>query len=256
MLAERLEEFLATAEEEGDRTDAFWLKVKDNLQLGRIRLIFVADEIPLELRRIVEFLNQQMDPAEVLAIEVRQFTNDSVKTLVPRLFGQTVTARDKKGPRPLRRWEEASFFQDLEERRGEREAAVCRAIFDWSIRRGLKIEWGKGSQDGSFLVRLQTERATYNLLNAYTYGRIEVPLKHLKRTPPFDDDEKRLDLLKRLNTIPGVEIERDGIERWPRISLSILTRDSAVAKLIDAFEWVVAEVTGVDSETVPHSRSV
>jgi|SRR5215472_12662369 len=32
--AERLEDFLATSEEEGDRIDAFWLKVKDNLQLG------------------------------------------------------------------------------------------------------------------------------------------------------------------------------------------------------------------------------
>ena len=38
-----------------------------------MRLVFLADEIPSELRRIVEFLNQQMDPAEVLAVEVRQF---------------------------------------------------------------------------------------------------------------------------------------------------------------------------------------
>jgi len=32
-----------------------------------IRMLFVADRIPAELRRIVEFLNEQMDPAEVLA---------------------------------------------------------------------------------------------------------------------------------------------------------------------------------------------
>ena len=43
--------------------DAFWLDAKTNLQAGRIRLIFVADEIPAELQRIVEFLNGQMDPA-------------------------------------------------------------------------------------------------------------------------------------------------------------------------------------------------
>jgi hypothetical protein len=133
---------------------------------------------------------------------------------------------------------------------------VCRTIFDWSNRRGLKIEWGKGSQDGSFLVRLQSARATYNLLNAYTYGRIEVPLRHLKRTPPFDDDEKRLELLKRLNTIPGVELERDNIEKWPRISLSILARDSAVKKLFDAFEWVFTEVTGVGIEVAPRNPSM
>ena len=43
--------------------DEFWLQVKTNLQAGRIRMIFLADEIPSELRRVVEFLNEQMDPA-------------------------------------------------------------------------------------------------------------------------------------------------------------------------------------------------
>src|SRR5687767_5852594 len=54
-------------------SEAFWQTAKTNLQAGRIRLVFVADEIPPELRRIVEFLNQQMDPAEVIAIEIRQY---------------------------------------------------------------------------------------------------------------------------------------------------------------------------------------
>jgi hypothetical protein len=57
----------------GDSEDgiaAFWSRVKTNLQAGRIRMVFVADEIPIELARVVEFLNTEMDPAEVLAVEV------------------------------------------------------------------------------------------------------------------------------------------------------------------------------------------
>ena len=50
-----------------DEIDNYWKQVKTNLQAGRIRMVFVADEIPTELRRIVEFLNEQMDPAEVLS---------------------------------------------------------------------------------------------------------------------------------------------------------------------------------------------
>lgn len=39
--------------------------------------------------RLVEFLNEQMRPAEVIAIEVDQFTStNSLRTLVPRLVGQ------------------------------------------------------------------------------------------------------------------------------------------------------------------------
>ena len=52
--------------------DAFWAKVRANLLAGRIRMLFVADRIPPELRKVVEFLNLQMRPAEVLAVELRQ----------------------------------------------------------------------------------------------------------------------------------------------------------------------------------------
>ena len=51
--------------------ESFWTNVKTNLQAGRIRMLFVADEIPKDLKRIIEFMNEQMDPAEVLGIEVK-----------------------------------------------------------------------------------------------------------------------------------------------------------------------------------------
>ena len=65
---ERLTEFLGT----GAGREDFGQRVKTSLQVGRIRLIFVADEIPSGLRRIVEFRNDPMNLAEVLAIEIRQ----------------------------------------------------------------------------------------------------------------------------------------------------------------------------------------
>ena len=80
----------------GQDVSTFWQSVKTNLQAGRVRLLFIADEIPTELRRVVEFLNAQMDPAEVLAIEVKQFVGENLKTLVPRVVGQTESARRKK----------------------------------------------------------------------------------------------------------------------------------------------------------------
>jgi hypothetical protein len=74
----------------GPETNAedFWRAVKTNLQAGRIRLVFMADQIPAELQRIVEFLSAQMDPAEVLAIEVKQYVGQGIRALVPRLVGR------------------------------------------------------------------------------------------------------------------------------------------------------------------------
>jgi hypothetical protein len=46
-------------------------EAKTNLQAGKVRMLFVADKILAELRRIVEFLDEQMDRAEVLAVEIK-----------------------------------------------------------------------------------------------------------------------------------------------------------------------------------------
>lgn len=119
-------------------TGDFWQRVKTKLKTGKVRLLFVSDAIPPELRRIVEFLNEQMDPAEVLAVEIRQYAGKDWKTLVPRVLGQTV---GKVRP-PKRSWDEPTFFAELTKRTEEEEARVARRILDWARDRGCWIWWG------------------------------------------------------------------------------------------------------------------
>lgn len=76
--------------------DEFWQLANTNLQSGRIRLVFVADLIPLELRRIIEFLNKQMAPAEVLGVELKYYSGDGQSSLVPCIIGQTAEATGRK----------------------------------------------------------------------------------------------------------------------------------------------------------------
>ena len=73
----------------------YWMSVKTNLDLGKVRMIFLADKIPFELKRIIEFLNEQMNPAEVLDVEIKQYTNGKHKTLVPRIIGQSSKIEQK-----------------------------------------------------------------------------------------------------------------------------------------------------------------
>ena len=66
-----LAELLQT--DEDPDADEFWQLVETNLRAARLRLLFVADGIPDELTRVVEFLNEQMPGIEVLAVEIKQF---------------------------------------------------------------------------------------------------------------------------------------------------------------------------------------
>ncbi len=90
---------LLCADPEEDTTDiveTYWTKVEDNLRSGQVRLIFVADQLPGELKRIIEFLNEQMTTAEVFGVELPQFVGSDIRALVPRLVGQTEMTRQKK----------------------------------------------------------------------------------------------------------------------------------------------------------------
>src|SRR6266446_6527087 len=115
---------------EGD-AEVLWQRVKTNLQAGRIRMLFVADRIPAELRRIVEFLNEQMDPAEVLALELRQFQGEGLRTIVPMLYGQTEKAQQKNPGEPARQWDETSILVEIELRHGSQALRVTQQIIEW-----------------------------------------------------------------------------------------------------------------------------
>jgi hypothetical protein len=113
------EDVIATALGPEMDPDELWRQVDTNLAAGALRLVFVADVIPSELRAIVEFLNAQMNTTEVLAVEVRQYVAEdgAHQTLVPRLIGQTEAARQAKGLTPRRQWDEESWLAGLRERR-------------------------------------------------------------------------------------------------------------------------------------------
>ncbi|HEY5883213.1 MAG TPA: hypothetical protein VIT88_00915 [Pyrinomonadaceae bacterium] len=242
---ERLKDFL------GDEIDpeSFWENADRNLKARKLRLLFVADVIPPELQRIVEFLNDQMDQTEVLAIEIKQFVSEGgLRSLVPRVIGQTAKAQQAKasGPRVERQWDEASVLQLIEEKRGPAEAEAARELIQWSKEHASHLNWGKGANDGSFSPVFDF-KADYFFIPfiVYTYGKAEIMFRRMKmRHPPFDADEKRLELLQRLNQIPNVSLPEDGIARRPSVPLSALTNQEALTEFLKIIEWTVDEVRG------------
>jgi len=223
--------------------ETFWEQVKTNLQAGKIRLLFVADSIPPELRRIVEFLNGQMDPAEVVAIEIRQYVGQGNTTLVPRVMGETTKAQQQKvlGSRASRQWDEASFLQELERRQGAAEVRVARRILQWASEHQLRLWWGKGSMDGSFFPLFDSQGKQYWSISVWTYGRIEIQFQMMKTRPPFADEAKRLELLSRLNALPGVTLPPDAITRRPSIPLSLLQDDAVLQQFLAICDWIIQE---------------
>ncbi|MCH8994344.1 MAG: hypothetical protein IH959_05170 [Chloroflexi bacterium] len=218
--------------------DEFWGKVATNLKAGKVRLVFLADAIPPELRRIVEFLGEQMTPAEVFAVEVKQFLGeDGLQTLVPQVVAQTSTP--KHTTRPGKSWDEESFFQALDANASEL-VQPARAILDWAGTKPLRITWGRGHQSGTFMPVLDHNSTEFKFIMVWTDGSVQVLFGDLQAKPPFDADAKRLELLRRLNQVAGVQIGTDAI-KYPSFSLSSVQGRADMSRFLSALDWAIEE---------------
>jgi hypothetical protein len=131
----------------GVEPDEFWRTVEANLLAGRIRMIFVADTLPPELVRVIEFLNEQMNPAEVLGVELRQFAAGDHVAYVPRVVGRTTFAIDKKGGAG-ERWTRDTFLAAARERCSDAENGLIDRLLSHVDTFGEKLSWGRGATPG------------------------------------------------------------------------------------------------------------
>jgi hypothetical protein len=210
--------------------DAYWQRVKTNLQAGRIRMLFVADMIPPELRRIVEFLNVQMNPAEVLALELRQYEGEGLRTLVPTIYGKTEQAQTRKAPTgPNCQWDEVGVFSDMGQRAGPEAVQVGKSIATW-MKSHCQVWFGQGTRDGSMNARLVLQGIKLDFLTIWSYGKVMLNFASLTK-PPFDDEGLKRNWLDQLNAIPGIRLSEDAVFRYP----SLYLRELAVGDRLNAF---------------------
>ena len=144
--------------------EEYWESVETNLRNRRVRLVFVADSTPAELRRLVEFLNEEMVNVEVLAVEVKQFQGagrNSQKALVPRVVGLTEAARSakKSSSRRKNRVTREEFMSKSSPEIRE----FFQKVLDLASERGHVIYWG----EAGFSIRAQLPNGQ---LATFAYG--------------------------------------------------------------------------------------
>ena len=135
--------------------DALFENVQNKVAEGEVRLVFFMEEAPPELRSVVLFLNKQMDRAEVLIVEAKQFEHDGDPIVVPSLYGYTEEARRIKktvtvrSASERRSWDEQTFQADVVRRLDDRSAKTVLLLYErLSAARGIEIRWGSGKGAG------------------------------------------------------------------------------------------------------------
>jgi hypothetical protein len=217
--SEVVTQFVGSKSNDLNPVEYFWEQVKTNLQAGRIRLVFLADQVPSELQRIVEFLNGQMDPAEVLAVEVRQFVGGELQTLVPQVIGQTAISQQKKGAsRSHGVWEESSFVKSAREKwkLSEEQLGAVQQLLDFSAKRSDDIGWGTGKIYGSFSPKFLSVSAR-SVYTVQADGRLTINFAWLNTTEEAKAFRERL--ANELKVIPVFDSKIKQADGYPAFAV-------------------------------------
>ncbi len=231
-----------------EAVEAFWTQARTNLRAGRIRLLFVADVIPQELRRIVEFLNEQMDPAEVLAVEIRQFVGEGLQTLVPRVVGQTAEAQGRKAtlPRERVKWDRDAVLAMTEEMVGAVERGIVARVLDWAEENGVGVYYGRGTSHPSATLTVYHRNRSgqfhkHQFASFWPHeNTVEVQFQHMKG--PFTLDRLRPQLFERFNAIEDIKLDPKRLEKRPSFPISVLADEERLVRLLDLARWFTEEI--------------
>ena len=223
-----------------NKQEDFWKLVHANIRQGKIRMLFIADSIPPELQRIVEFLNEQMNPAEVLAMEIKQYAGHNLKTMVSRIIGQTMKAIDVKVSRSgeLKMWDKESVLEQIFLLKGGNIQTIAEKLISWCEKSGYIVRYGKGAKEGSVNLGCFREPNFFIKFFDIQAGKLWIPFDYLKTCPPFDTMEYRRDLINQLNKVNGFSFKEDKLDTWSASEMDGLMDTLEFDKFCAIFEWI------------------
>jgi hypothetical protein len=115
---------------------------------------------------------------------------------------------------------------------------------NWAMNeeKGLSIKWGTGKINGTFAPVLDYNGSKYYIITLWANGSIAIEFIYLKKKRPFNEESNRLELMERLNKIPGFNISIDRIGGEPSIYLQALKDKNALRQFIDVLDWIVQKI--------------
>jgi hypothetical protein len=229
--------------------ETFWATVGEKINSRRLRLVFVADAIPSELRQIIEFLNEELRSIEVLGIELREHAGNGGSLITSRTIGSTEAARAGKaaagGGRKWRKWTEPEFLATVLEQRGGEDHATLVKLITWAKRHDppLTITFGTGIRNTGMQIGIKRDDAYLFPFTLYSAAGVEVNFQHMVGVPypPFHRLDKRRELQRRLIDGLGVDIPDDRIGLRPNFSRAVLLEDAGFEKFVAIYEWALTE---------------
>lgn len=230
-----LQQFLGA----GADQEQFWEQVDANFAAGRIKMVFVADTIPRELARIVEFLNEQMK-ADVRAVELTWFEGEGITALAPRIIGETERAQNEKAARSaLPKISRQEWIEESLRSFGTEAIEAANHYVDLIAAAGGHAEVTRAQASLIAVFDLPEDTIYPITLSRQGKGSVQLCLAYLMSRPAFANEAVRQHLYDELTAIVG-PLSTSKLSGYPGFPLTRLN-DPAVRRDLQALLVAIRE---------------
>ena len=158
--------------------------------------------------------------------------------LVVAAEAELTKAASRKEPRS---WDESSFFDEYAKRNPSAVAQACRTLYDHMRPRATNVSFGTGAVFGNFMPDFADSRGRHQVFNLSTNGRVGLSFGSMA-VPPFCDHELRRELVRRLRTVPGIELTTEEVTGWPSFRLDQIVDQGGTTALAEVIDWAIRQV--------------
>jgi hypothetical protein len=244
-----MEQFLAVAGHEDE--DQLWSAVQTQIDAGHIRLLFVADQLSPTLVRIIEYLNRQLQDAEVLGVEVARHAGSShdVVAYQPVIRGRSSAAAQRKAP--TQRRTRVEFDQAFLATHDQMLLDQVNALVARAEKLGGFESIGTSKLNPALYINFRTNGGSpvyWPFLVAPPRNKLIVRIQKLRAHHAFRDPSVRDELLARTAEAAGVPAVLGNVDGAPWVPLDRLLEPGVVDRLAAVLEWVT---TTADASATP-----
>lgn len=186
--------------------------------------------------RSVKAVESQIGKSIGRSTYVRPITDDALAAL----RGAYEEAAKTPASGTHRIWDLSSILEEIAARHGREQADVAEQLLEWGIGKSLRLAFGKGALDGSAYPMYDDPSGLHHwTFSVWTTGGVGLELGNLKTRAAFAAREPRLELIRRLNRIPGVSVPESRVDKFPGLLLADLLPAESLATFLAAYEWVL-----------------
>lgn len=210
---EKLRDFFGT-----DDIELLVASIQKNLNEGTFKFVILMNTLHKQLKDLIVFLNRNSQ-FDTYAVELEYYKHNQYEIIIPKMFGtevkkDVVSVQSNSGTR--RKWDEASFWREVDDKLDTKKAQAIRKIYDWATQNANEVNWGTGAVRGSFSPRF-TDISPISFISVYSDGSLQISYGYL---PEDIGLRKRLrDTLAQHVNVTGVtDLSDDDLGRWPSMT--------------------------------------